>query len=100
MDKKMEKKIGKIFRRLTQIAGFLIMPGLFTSTFFGIRDLVIAAVSGDFQIQELFPQLILVIVMTIGAILFGTPNAKSEVKKYHICAPCYADMLKLFTTKE
>lgn len=37
---------------------------------------------------------------SFGAILFGTPNAKSEVKKYHICAPCYADMLKLFTTKE
>ena len=71
MDKKMEKKIGKVFRRLAQIAGFLIMPGLFTSTFFGIRDLVIAAVSGDFQIQELFPQLIIVIVMTIGGILFG-----------------------------
>lgn len=71
MDNQMEKKIGKLFRRLAQIAGFLIMPGLFTSTFFGIRDLVVAMVSGDFQIQELFPQLILVVVMSIGAILFG-----------------------------
>ena len=71
MDNQMEKKIGKVFRRFAQIAGFFIMPGLFTSTFFGIRDLVMAMVSGDFQIQELFPQLILVIVMTIGAILFG-----------------------------
>ena len=71
MDNQREKKIGKVFRRLSQIAGFLIMPGLFTSTFFGIRDLVVAMVSRDFQMQELFPQLILVIVMTIGAILFG-----------------------------
>ena len=67
----MENKIGKIFRRVAQIAGFFIMPGLFTSTFFGLRDLTVAIASNDFQIQELMGQIILVAVMSVGAILFG-----------------------------
>lgn len=32
-----------------------------------------------------------------GAILFSPPNAKSEVKKYHICAPCYEKLVATMT---
>ncbi len=29
-----------------------------------------------------------------GAILFSPPNERSEVKKFHICAECYAELLE------
>lgn len=67
----MEKKFLRIFRRFTQIVGFLLMPGLFTSAFFGLRDLVIAIRLGNFQIQDLMTQLILVVVMILCALFFG-----------------------------
>lgn len=28
-----------------------------------------------------------------GALLFSPPNSQSEVKKFHVCKPCYKKLL-------
>jgi len=31
-----------------------------------------------------------------GALLFSPPNKKSVVKKFHVCVPCYMELVKEF----
>lgn len=35
-------------------------------------------------------------LIDFGALLFSPPDPTNIVKKYHICKPCYADLIKTF----
>jgi len=67
------KKISKlnIFRRLVQIAAFILIPGLFISTFAAIKDVYIALIEGTFGFSTLSYQLCILIATIPITILMG-----------------------------
>ena len=67
---KTKKKISlvQIIRRITQVIAFILVPGLFTSTFYAIKSIYIALLGGNFSFSKMAPQLLL-LMATIGVTL-------------------------------
>ena len=61
----------KITRRAVQAAGFLIMPGLFLSTFMAIKSVYVSLVSGTFSFAAQLPQILLLVAVIPATVLMG-----------------------------
>ncbi len=61
----------QIFRRIVQIAAFLLFPGLFISTFAAVKDVYIALIGGTFHAAELSQQLWLLLAVMPVTMLMG-----------------------------
>ncbi|MDQ5944184.1 MAG: hypothetical protein QG658_251 [Patescibacteria group bacterium] len=35
-----------------------------------------------------------------GALLFSPPNKKANVKKFHVCKPCYKNLLATYSLED
>lgn len=70
---KKKQKINKnqIIRRLIQIAAFLLMPGLFISTFSAIKDIYTALIGGTFAFSTLSYQILLLFAIIPVTVLMG-----------------------------
>ena len=68
-----KKKTASILigRRIVQILSFLLLPGLFTSIFYAMKEIYISAISGNFSFQEMLPQLLLVAGTVLLTFLVG-----------------------------
>ncbi len=60
-----------IGRRIVQIVSFLLLPGLFTSIFYAMKEIYVSVISGKFSFQEMVPQLLLFIGSIMITILVG-----------------------------
>lgn len=60
-----------IGRRIVQIVSFLLLPGLFTSIFYAMKEIYVSLISGNFSFQEMSPQLLLFVGCIMITILVG-----------------------------
>lgn len=69
----MNKKISKIqiFRFITQVVFLILLPGLFTLTFSGIKQVYLTIVKGDYNFIKLVPQLVEAMAIIPLTILSG-----------------------------
>ena len=78
-----------LVRRIIQAASFVLFPGLFISTFAGIKTVYTAILNGTFSIAQNAGDLILVISMLlITAIMRHTPQFRFDRIKYQTLR-CY-----------
>lgn len=70
---KTKRKISKnqIIRRLIQIAAFLLMPGLFISTFSAIKSIYTALIGGTFAFSTLSYDILLLVAVIPITVLMG-----------------------------
>lgn len=66
-----KNNIPQIVRRVIQIIAFILLPGLFISTFGAIKDIVVALIGGSFSIAALSSQLLLLVAIIPATMLFG-----------------------------
>ena len=68
-----KKKISlvHIIRRITQILAFLLMPGLFTSTFYAIKTIYISIIQGQFVLAEQSSQILVLLITIPLTIIMG-----------------------------
>jgi NosR/NirI family nitrous oxide reductase transcriptional regulator len=69
----MKKKISKIqiFRHITQIAFFILLPGLFALAFGQVKLIYTMIIKGNFNFIQAFPRLIAVVAIIPITIFFG-----------------------------
>ena len=69
----MNKRISKlqIFRFITQVIFLILIPGLFTLTFDGLKQAYLSVIKGDFNFVRLIPQLIEAIAVIPLTVLLG-----------------------------
>jgi polyferredoxin len=71
--KNMQGKIKSIsiLRRVSQVAAFLLFPGLFILMFSAIKDVYVALLNGVFSFADFMPQILLLIAMIIVTLVWG-----------------------------
>lgn len=57
MDKKKKTAPVKILRRAIQVISFLLLPGLFTSIFYAMKEIYVSILSGTFSLGNMAPAL-------------------------------------------
>ena len=69
----MKKKISEIqiFRHITQIAFFILLPSLFALAFGQVKLIYTMFLKGDFNFIQVFPRLIAVVAIVPITIFFG-----------------------------
>ena len=60
-----------IIRRVTQLLSFLIVPGLFTSVFYGIKEIYTSMIGGTITASTVSSQIFLLIATILSTILLG-----------------------------
>lgn len=71
MDNKKKRVSVKLFRRIIQALSFLLLPGLFTSIFYAIKEVYASLLSGTFSFATMAPQIMLFSGSIIITILIG-----------------------------
>ena len=72
MNKPIKKmSIVHMIRRFTQIASFILLPGLFTSTFYAIKEIYVAVLGGSFTFSGMAPQIRLLMATILVTIFMG-----------------------------
>lgn len=71
MDNKKKRSSVRVWRRIIQVISFLVLPGLFTSIFYAMKEIYSAALEGNFSFSAMLPQLILFLGSMIITILTG-----------------------------
>ncbi len=72
MDKPIKKmSTVHMIRRFTQIASFILLPGLFTSTFYAIKEIYVALLAGSFTFSGMAPQILILMATILVTIFMG-----------------------------
>lgn len=71
--KRVKMKIDRtnMIRRAIQIASFILMPGLFISTFLSIKSVYTALISGAFDVAAQLPQLLILLAVIPITVIMG-----------------------------
>jgi polyferredoxin len=60
-----------LIRRATQIIAFLLIPGLFTSVFYGIKELYTALIEGRFTVITISSQIFMLLAVILSTVVLG-----------------------------
>lgn len=73
MMNKPKKKVSTVhmIRRIMQIASFLVLPGLFTSTLYALKEIYTSIIQGSFSFVDLASQVLILFTVMIVTILMG-----------------------------
>ncbi|MBE5987803.1 MAG: 4Fe-4S binding protein [Paenibacillaceae bacterium] len=71
MDNKKKTGSVRVWRRIIQVISFLVLPGLFTSIFYAMKEIYSGIFTGTFSLSAMFPQLLLFLGSMIITILTG-----------------------------